>query len=58
MTIQPPPLPVLDFRTIGPRVGQRFPDLTLPDQSGTPVDLHAARRGRPALVIFYRSASW
>ena len=58
MTAQPPPLPALDFDAIGPRVGQRFPDLVLPDQSGTPVDLHAVRGGRAALVLFYRSASW
>lgn len=49
---------VLDFATIGPRVGEKFPDLVLPDQSGRPVDLHQARAGRPALVVFYRSAKW
>jgi len=42
----------------GPAVGERFPDITLPDQSGTPVRLHEARRGRRALVVFYRSARW
>jgi len=41
-----------------PKVGERFPDLTLPDQSGRPVDLHAARGTRKALVVFYRSARW
>ena len=52
------PLPPRDFRLIGPREGQRFPDVRLPDQDGTVVDLHAARAGRPALVVFYRSAEW
>jgi hypothetical protein len=42
----------------GPAIGTRFPDLVLPDQSGTPVRLHDARRGRRALVVFYRSARW
>ena len=42
----------------GPAVGARFPDITLPDQSGTPVRLQQARRGRKALVVFYRSARW
>jgi peroxiredoxin len=42
----------------GPAIGTRFPDLVLPDQSGTPVRLHEARRGRRALVVFYRSARW
>ena len=53
-----PPLPVLDFDRIGPRVGERFPDLLLPNQTGESVDLHARRDGRQALVLFHRSASW
>jgi peroxiredoxin len=48
----------LDFATIGPRVGERFPDVRLPDQSGAIVDLHARRAGRLALFVFYRSAKW
>jgi peroxiredoxin len=51
-------LPPKDFQLIGPREGQRFPDVRLPDQVGKPVDLHAARAGRRALVVFYRSAEW
>jgi len=58
MTIDSAPAPTLDFTHIGPAVGERFPDLVLPDQSGEPVDLHAARAGRRALVVFYRSAAW
>ncbi|HEY8647824.1 MAG TPA: hypothetical protein VIM50_00495 [Candidatus Limnocylindria bacterium] len=41
-----------------PTVGQRFPDIALPDQAGHPVDLHSARGSRKALVVFYRSARW
>ena len=52
------PLPTIDFDRVGPPVGRGFPDLRLPDQSGALVDLHAARRGRGALVVFYRSARW
>ena len=48
----------LDFATLGPAVGERFPDVRLPDQTGQIVDLHAARAGRRALVVFYRSARW
>ena len=47
-----------DFEGMGPRVGDRFPDLVLPDQHGQPVDLHEAGAGRKALVVFYRSAGW
>ncbi len=52
------PLPPRDFNTIGPKEGQRFPDVRLPDQSGGVVDLHEQRAGRRALVVFYRSADW
>ncbi len=58
MTIQQPTLPVIDFTAAGPALGERFPDVRLPDQTGTVVDLHAARGGRRALVVFYRSADW
>ncbi len=53
-----PALPTIDFSRIGPAVGERLPDIVLPDQRGEPVDLHSARQGRPALVVFYRSARW
>ncbi len=52
------PLPPRDFDTIGPKEGQRFPDVCLSDQTGALVDLHEQRAGRPALVVFYRSAEW
>jgi peroxiredoxin len=53
-----PILPYVDFSEVGPRVGERFPDVTLADQHGSTVDLHAARGKRRAIVVFYRSASW
>jgi len=53
-----PSLPYVDFSQIGPQIGERFPDVALPDQRGELVDLHSARRGKKALVVFYRSASW
>ncbi len=49
-------LPALDG--MGPPVGERFPDVVLPDQHGRTVDIHRARAGRKALVVFYRSAGW
>jgi len=54
----PPTLPVLNFESIGPPVGSRFPDVRLPDQSGRLVDLHAERARRRALIVVYRSARW
>jgi peroxiredoxin len=58
MSSEPAALPRIDFASVGPAVGERFPDVRLPDQHGQMVDLHAARAGRRALVVFYRSASW
>ena len=58
MATQPARFPSIDFSSIGPSVGDRFPDVALPDQGGRTVDLHAARAGRRALVLFYRSARW
>ncbi len=53
-----PSIPVLDFDKIGPAAGARFPDVVLSDQNGRIVDLHAARAGRRALVLFNRSLVW
>lgn len=58
MTDTRPPVPQLDFDQIGPQVGARFPDFTLPDQSGEPVNLHEHRNGRKGLIVFHRSAGW
>lgn len=58
MTTPSPTLPIHNFAPIGPKIGERFPDIVLPDQSGRTVNLHAARAGRPALVVFHRSANW
>jgi peroxiredoxin len=51
-------LPTLNFDEIGPAVGDRFPDVRLANQNGEIVNLHQARAGRPALVVFFRSADW
>jgi hypothetical protein len=50
--------PVIDFDAVGPAPGSVFPDVVLPDQHGNLIDLHTARSGRRALVVFYRSADW
>jgi peroxiredoxin len=53
-----PSMPYVDFSQVGPQVGERFPDVVLPDQHGNQVDLHAARGNGRALIVLYRSASW
>jgi peroxiredoxin len=49
---------VRDYTQAGPQVGERFPDVRLPDQSGEMVNLHEARRGKRAIIVFHRSARW
>ncbi len=60
MPLLPPTgvLPEVDFATVGPVVGEAFPDVVLPNQHGDPIDLHERRAGRRAAVIFHRSADW
>ena len=41
----------------GPEIGERLPDFTLPDASGTEVD-YQDRSGRESVVVFFRSAVW
>ena len=53
-----PTPPIIDFSRVGPQVGDVFPDVVLPDQQGRAINLHAARGGGKALVVFHRSASW
>ena len=42
----------------GPEVGGRLPDITLPDQTGTLVNIDEARGEGRALVVFHRSLRW
>jgi peroxiredoxin len=58
MTEARPAMPVIDFERVGPTVGEWFPDIELPDQSGNMVNLHEHRGNRRGLVVFHRSASW
>lgn len=49
--------PTAGFPT-GPPVGDRLPDIVAPDHTGARIDVHEHRAGRPAVVVFYRSAVW
>ena len=50
--------PASDAFPTGPDAGAMFPAVTLRDQYGEPVRLPEASAGRPALVVFHRSARW
>jgi hypothetical protein len=42
----------------GPEIGTRLPDIRCQAADGNIVDLHVDRAGKPAVVVFYRSAVW
>ena len=52
------PLPEVDFDGVGPPLGERFPDLVLPNQQGNFVNLHERRGNRRGVVVIHRSADW
>jgi cytochrome oxidase Cu insertion factor (SCO1/SenC/PrrC family) len=54
---QAPP-PGVDVNTLGPRVGSRVPDFTLPDQNGTTRTLTSLMGPKGAILVFFRSADW
>ena len=50
-------IPLGDYPT-GPEIGTRLPDVVALDHDGRSVDLHQDRGGRPAVLVFTRSAVW
>jgi hypothetical protein len=45
-------------RARGPSIGERLPEVELPDQFGRLTALQATRGSQPALVSFDRSILW
>jgi peroxiredoxin len=50
--------PAAPLPPTGPAPGAPFPDFTLPDQHGDPLNFTAARDGMRAMLVVYRSAAW
>jgi hypothetical protein len=48
----------VDVSTLGPQVGDRVPDFTLPDHAGRMRTLQSIMGPRGAMIVFYRSADW
>jgi hypothetical protein len=48
----------VDVQTIGPQVGDRVPDFSLPDQSGRTRTLASIMGPKGAMLVFNRSADW
>jgi peroxiredoxin len=47
-----------DVQQLGPRIGARVPDFTLPDQHGQARTLHSLMGPKGLMLVFYRSADW
>jgi len=48
----------IDVSTLGPQVGERVPDFSLPDQDGRVRTLQSIMGSRGAMLVFLRSADW
>ena len=50
--------PESDEFPTGPDLGERLPQISLPDQDGQMVNVEEARGAGRALVVFHRSVRW
>ena len=48
----------VDVETLGPKVGERVPDFSLPDQNGQTRSLASLLGPKGAVLVFFRSADW
>ena len=54
----PTPRTRTDVSTLGPQVGERVPDFSLPDQNGRIWTRQSIMGPRGAMLVFVRSADW
>ena len=48
----------IDVSALGPQVGERVPDFSLPDQHGRMQTLQSVMGEKGAMILFHRSADW
>ncbi|HJO12375.1 MAG: hypothetical protein QGG67_06590 [Gammaproteobacteria bacterium] len=48
----------VDVHSLGPQVGERVPDFSLPDQNGRTQTLESVMGPNGAMLLFHRSADW
>jgi hypothetical protein len=48
----------IDLSALGPQVGDRVPEFSLPDQHGQLQSLGSIRGPNGSLILFHRSADW
>jgi len=57
-SMQAPQPTRIDVSKLGPQVGERVPDFSLPDQNGRTRTLESIMGPRGAMLVFVRSADW
>ena len=48
----------IEVASLGPQVGERVPEFSLPDQNGEVQTLESIMGPNGALLLFHRSADW
>ena len=48
----------VEVASLGPQVGERVPDFSLPDQNGHIHDLDSIMGPNGVMLVFFRSADW
>ena len=48
----------IDVSELGPQIGERVPDFSLPDQNGQLHTLNSIMGPNGAMLLFHRSADW
>lgn len=48
----------IDLSALGPQIGERVPDFSLPDQHGRIQTLESIMGEKGAMILFHRSADW
>ncbi len=52
------PRAAIDVASLGPQIGDRVPDFSLPDQNGRVHTLESIVGPNGAMLLFHRSADW
>lgn len=58
LSAQTPEPTAPDPQTLGPKIGERVPEFSLPDQHGAMRTLRSTFGPNGAVLVFYRSADW
>lgn len=48
----------IDVASLGPQIGERVPDFSLPDQNGQIHGLDSIMGPNGVMLVFFRSADW